>query len=379
MYDKEKLIRSRLQDDLSRSLFEVRLRYAETQDYDAFTEALHPLVRDGYFVNYEMQDILVRNGTREVVLYGAGKTGRRNRAILSLAGMDVLAFVEDNPSGRESRFEGLPVVGPEALENDPFRRAVIVICCPSRALSVREKLLGSGISGQRIWVPSSSRGLVSINKPMQYFDVFAPSGEETFVDAGAYDGQNLLDFRTWTGGQYRKVFALEPLEEMEAVIRRKTEGMHGVEILPYAAWNREETLSFQVDGDSSAVTEEGGIQVCADRLDHLVREPVTFLKMDIEGSELPALEGARGLILRDRPRLAVCLYHKRWDILDIPAWILSLVPEYRFWIRHYSGTDLETVLFASVREEPVGMGVQKWRLPRAARLYQMMKAKRKTS
>ena len=350
MYDKEKLIRSRLQDDLSRSLFEVRLRYAETQDYDAFTEALHPLVRDGYFVNYEMQDILVRNGTREVVLYGAGKTGRRNRAILSLAGMDVLAFVEDNPSGRESRFEGLPVVGPEALEREPFRRAVIVICCPSRALSVREMLLGSGISGQRIWVPSSSRGLVSINKPMQYFDVFAPSGEETFVDAGAYDGQSLLDFRTWTGGQYRKVFALEPLEEMEAVIRRRTEGMHGVEILPYAAWNREETLSFQVDGDSSAVTEEGGIPVCADRLDHLVREPVTFLKMDIEGSEFAALHGAERIISRHKPRLAISIYHCGEDYYRIPLYLKALVPEYKFAVRHHNKNHCDTDLYCWAEE-----------------------------
>ena len=36
--------------------------------------------------------------------------------------------------------------------------------------------------------------------------------------------------------------------------------------------------------------------------------PVTFIKMDIEGAEVDALMGARDVITRDRPVLAVCVY-----------------------------------------------------------------------
>ena len=73
---------------------------------------------------------------------------------------------------------------------------------------------------------------------------------------------------------------------------------------------------------------------------------VTFIKMDIEGSELEALKGAQQTIQRDRPKLAICIYHKPEDMTDIPLYIKSLVPEYRLYVRHHSNRCSETVLYA---------------------------------
>ena len=75
---------------------------------------------------------------------------------------------------------------------------------------------------------------------------------------------------------------------------------------------------------------------------------VTFIKMDVEGSELKALEGAKNTIIRKHPRLAICIYHKAMDVIEIPSYILSLVPEYKFYIRHYNSHMWETVLYAEV-------------------------------
>lgn len=68
--------------------------------------------------------------------------------------------------------------------------------------------------------------------------------------------------------------------------------------------------------------------------------------MDIEGSELEALKGAVHTIQRDKPKLAICIYHKPEDMTEIPLYIKSLVPEYKLYVRHHSNCCTETVLYA---------------------------------
>lgn len=68
--------------------------------------------------------------------------------------------------------------------------------------------------------------------------------------------------------------------------------------------------------------------------------------MDVEGAELETLKGAKNIICRDKPKLAVCIYHKPEDMTDLPIYIKSLVPEYKLYVRHYSEEKYETILYA---------------------------------
>ncbi len=63
---------------------------------------------------------------------------------------------------------------------------------------------------------------------------------------------------------------------------------------------------------------------------------------------MAALKGAEKIIKRDRPKLAVCIYHNPEDIFEIPFLIKKLVPEYKLYIRHHSDTYAETVVYATV-------------------------------
>ena len=82
-------------------------------------------------------------------------------------------------------------------------------------------------------------------------------------------------------------------------------------------------------------------------IDEDIREKITFLKMDVEGFEIPALLGAKRHIREDFPKLAICTYHIVSDMWEIPRLIDTIRPGYRFFLRHYELTqNWETVIYA---------------------------------
>ena len=82
------------------------------------------------------------------------------------------------------------------------------------------------------------------------------------------------------------------------------------------------------------------------RMDDFIDDRITFVKMDIEGSEANALLGAERLIRTHKPKLAISVYHKKDDIWVIPKIILRFNPDYKFYLRTYSFTYGESVLYA---------------------------------
>ena len=68
--------------------------------------------------------------------------------------------------------------------------------------------------------------------------------------------------------------------------------------------------------------------------------------MDIEGSELEALKGSSAIIQKDKPKLAICVYHKANDLFAIPEFIKSLRSDYKFYLRNHQMIPEDTVLYA---------------------------------
>ena len=71
-----------------------------------------------------------------------------------------------------------------------------------------------------------------------------------------------------------------------------------------------------------------------------------MIKMDIEGAETEALKGAKMIIKRDKPVLAISIYHKPEDIIELPELISDIHEGYKFYLRHYSLSWYDTVLYA---------------------------------
>ncbi|MDR2176360.1 MAG: FkbM family methyltransferase, partial [Synergistaceae bacterium] len=186
----------------------------------------------------------------------------------------------------------------------------------------------------------------------QYFSLAEiPWGEEeVFVDCGVFCGESTLDFINRCekqGGTYSKIFGFEPNPTAYLAAVDNLARFRGVKIFNAGVGNHDGTEKLVMYGPSSRVAEDGTEEVRVVTLDKVLEsERVTFIQMDIEGSELDALRGAAKIIRAQKPKLAVCVYHKFEDNWEIPEFIWSLNPEYQLFMRHYGKVFYETVLYA---------------------------------
>ncbi len=120
-----------------------------------------------------------------------------------------------------------------------------------------------------------------------------------------------------------------------------------------ALWDESTSLSFCVDKKNSSAGRVAteGVRVRAERIDDIIGEKIDYIKMDIEGAELPALRGAQKTIIANRPLLAISIYHSLDDIVNIPVYLMELVSDYYWIIRHHSMIYAETVLYGIPNEK----------------------------
>lgn len=168
-----------------------------------------------------------------------------------------------------------------------------------------------------------------------YSDLLKLSDGESIVDLGAYNGDTVREFLTATNGKYKRILALEPDEKNFKKLLRNTEGLDNIVCKNMGAWDRDETLFFEKKSSRSSHKSDSGIPVRFTSVDSLVSDEVTFIKMDIEGAEGKALDGAANTIRTYKPKLYVCAYHRNEDLFALPLKINEICPGYRFYFRHH--------------------------------------------
>lgn len=175
--------------------------------------------------------------------------------------------------------------------------------------------------------------------------------EEVFIDCGAYDGDSIIAFLNQTKKKYKKIVAFEPDQAVSAKIeeyikknRFKNVKLHSKGVLNYTG-----SASFFYEPASgwNSVIDSGETHFPVIALDECEdAQDATFIKMDVEGSELNALKGAKNIIQSNRPKLAISLYHKKEDLINIPLYLNEICVDYKFALRHHSLKHWETILYA---------------------------------
>lgn len=344
---------------------------------------------------------------REVFLYGAGGFGVEMLCRLRSAGIQPRAFLDQNAEQIQQR-EGVPVYTAESAPLE-FRSGTVLFCIVMDREQRREVLSWLKGLGYRFIVEGQSlrvllvqpddgieepvyfknrrekiqsarelfredfsrtlydkivyshwtrdyTGCAELESPMweQYFppDIPLSKGYMRFVDCGGYTGDTVTCL-TDRKGAVEACAVFEPdsrnyikMVENTASLKEKI----GQRLcFPCAVSQTAEQLRFAAGTGSGSLSAAGESVVQTVSLDQAIPDfHPTMLKMDIEGAELLALQGAQELIRADRPDLAVCVYHTINHIWDIPLLLDSWKLGYRFYLRSYNAYTMETVLYASV-------------------------------
>ena len=180
-------------------------------------------------------------------------------------------------------------------------------------------------------------------------DLFDLTSDETFVDCGAFDGDTLRAYLAKRPDGFRRFVCIENDAATFAKLAKY------VATLPASLGAKVQLhLAAVGTGDDSCASriamdeQQAGptpLKVAISELAGL-DEPTTFVKMDIEGAEEAALEGARSVIERDQPILAVCVYHRPEDLWRLPLLMHQMLPDHHMHLRCHEGDGWQTVAYA---------------------------------
>lgn len=172
-------------------------------------------------------------------------------------------------------------------------------------------------------------------------------------DTSLYFGENV--------GASGKVYSFEFIKENLSVFQKNLTlnptVRSTIEIIKSPVWSKSnEKVFISNDGPGSRIDNKDNGSYSSfitttidDFVSHKQLNTVDFIKMDIEGAEPSALEGAKKTIIKYKPKLAICVYHDICHFYLIPKMIKEFEPRYKLYLKHSTDTEWETVLFAEYR------------------------------
>ena len=234
----------------------------------------------------------------------------------------------------------LPVVGEElftweyAATHEGELDQVYRLLADERSRQVLVALLDFKVSGKLCYLDRCTSQRAEDLGPA----VLHLTGKERCLDLGAFDGDTLAELQQIAGG-WAHAIAVEPDPKnyRRLLDRAQREGYGDLECHNLAVSGQPGKLRFRAkEGRHCALTQAGKGVVPVETVDNLLAgRPVTYMKLDVEGEELAALRGAAKSIRRWGPKLSVAAYHRSEALFQLPLYLHSLRPDYRFYLRKH--------------------------------------------
>ena len=351
-------------------------------------------------MNHGVLDI---GNLRSLAIVGAAPEGQRLARICEAQNIRIHAIVDDDPAKKGTMVEGLPVAPIGTLAE--IAKATPVIIASHRVLGATQRLRAIGFETvvpfamlqvlspevfpphmfysdllDDLWLHRSeyqtlherladdrSRRVLEavigfrrtldpilLQPVLTDHDLYAPEGlfeftdNETYVDGGSYDGDTIRTFIDRVDGKFADVYAFEPDPVTFAKLTQNFRDEPRVHPIHAGLYSHGGSLHFRDDASRGAIfAADGDIEMPVTTIDEVLGDrPLTYVKMNIEGAEIDALQGGRKAIRKWRPRLALSVYHRASDLWRIPQLVLELDPGYKLYLRQHDGGIIETVLYA---------------------------------
>jgi FkbM family methyltransferase len=183
------------------------------------------------------------------------------------------------------------------------------------------------------------------NHEGQYFDkeIIPKIKNISFVDGGAYVGDTIPNIIK-NFPDFKKIYAIEPNELHLSIAKRDFADVENIEFIN-CGLGAKKVLNPQNKAKMQNNCEHNYQAININTIDNIIKEKIDFIKLDIEGAEQDAIDGAKESIKKYRPILAVCIYHKAEDWYKIPQKILAIEAGYKVYLRHYMEGIFESVLY----------------------------------
>ncbi len=328
---------------------------------------------------------------RPILLYGMGNASQRILNELKCRGIEPQGIFASDTFVRGQFFCGYKVMS-YAEAKDRFGDFVILLCFGTHRQELIEHIntlaeeqdlyapdipvIGEGIFDRAYREQNRSRleevrSLLADEKSREVFDgviryklsgklehlykiqtsededwrLLDPGPSEIYMDLGAYNGDTVLEFAR-SAGQWQRIIAVEPDAKTMKKLRANTRHLKDIEYIN-AAIDRSEGRGWFLQGSGRggelytaqppAAIEGRSKLVSVDirSVDGILNgKPLSLLKMDVEGLEGRAIEGAARTIEQYRPRIHAAAYHRLDDLWAIPLQILKIRPDYKVYFRH---------------------------------------------
>jgi FkbM family methyltransferase len=305
---------------------------------------------------YSLKEKRIWEYKQDLILFGCGEFSKfhLNYFKNSVSNVKILGFCDNN--FKEKLHLGFKIISLKELRN--LKDKIIMITPRNDKIinQIKEQLLDYGFKAEQIlsyhYFAKDKRISKYIdNYDIQYFDkkIVQPRHDEVFIDCGAFTGDSIEKFRKFSNNKFQKIVAFEPDKTNFKKLKKNTMRCKAIQCINAGVYSCRKTFFLDNAGSFAAklCQKKTKSKVETNSIDNVLKgKNATFIKMDIEGAELEALKGAKNTITESKPTLAICVYHKINDLVDIPSYINELVPNYRFYLRCYDFRGWEIVLFA---------------------------------